>query len=102
VNRAPENDNYEYYSGQAADTVYVWIGRNFEGDLERDQHKVCIARKPKQQTQSLCYLDGSNPMWSAVSSIEVAGDSKPQFPGRIDSKFNPKLKLLQAEEYGEL
>ena len=29
------------------------------GDLERDRHKVCFARKPEQQTQSLCCLDGS-------------------------------------------
>ena len=31
---------------------------NIGGDLERDRHKVCIARKPEQRTQSLRCLDG--------------------------------------------
>ena len=57
----PNNDTYEYSWGRAAVRPQVtWeIGRKYEGDLERDRHKVCIAREPEQQTQSLCCLDGS-------------------------------------------
>lgn len=60
MNRAPNNDTCEYSWGRATVRRRVtWgIGRKYESDLERDRHKVCIARKPEQRTQSLCCLDG--------------------------------------------